>query len=103
MHTLNYREHPIPSLYVKSANQTWHIRAVFLMARRMAPCLLIFEDIDTIVTPNLRSYFFNEVDGLEQNDGIMIVASTNHREFILSTSPTYNQITDMAFSISRSA
>lgn len=28
----------------------------------MSPCLLIFEDIDTIVTKNTRSYFFNEVD-----------------------------------------
>ncbi|KAL8673922.1 MAG: hypothetical protein Q9168_001669 [Polycauliona sp. 1 TL-2023] len=45
---------------------------------RMSPCLLIFEDIDTIVTKNTRSYFFNEVDGLENNDGIFMVASTNH-------------------------
>ena len=44
----------------------------------MAPCLLIFEDIDTIVTPMSRSYFFNEVDGLENNDGLFMVASTNH-------------------------
>ncbi|KAL8672829.1 MAG: hypothetical protein Q9224_007554 [Gallowayella concinna] len=44
----------------------------------MAPCMLILEDIDTIVTPSSRSYFFNEVDGLENNDGIFMVASTNH-------------------------
>ena len=44
----------------------------------MAPCMLILEDIDTIVTPYSRSYFFNEVDGLENNDGIFMVASTNH-------------------------
>ena len=80
MHTLNTREHPVPSLYVKAATQTWQIRQIFLMARRMAPCLLIFEDIETVVTPALRSYFFNEVDGLENNDGIMIIASTNHRK-----------------------
>ena len=68
----------IPSLYVKSAHQTWDIRAIFSQARYMAPCLLILEDIDTIVTPGSRSYFFNEVDGLENNDGLFIVASTNH-------------------------
>ena len=39
---------------------------------------MIFEDIDTIVTPSSRSYFFNEVDGLENNDGLFMVASTNH-------------------------
>lgn len=89
----------IPSLYVKAAPRTWDIRNIFQQARYMAPCLLIFEDIDTIVTPGSRSYFFNEVDvsiflspqyirvlleltaglqGLENNDGIFMVASTNH-------------------------
>ena len=52
----------IPSLYVKSATSTWSIRSVFQQARYMSPCLLIFEDIDTVVTDNTRSYFFNEVD-----------------------------------------
>ncbi|KAL8772991.1 MAG: hypothetical protein Q9209_002011 [Squamulea sp. 1 TL-2023] len=68
----------IPSLYVKSATSTYDIRRVFQQARYMSPCLLIFEDIDTVVTKNTRSYFFNEVDGLENNDGIFMVASTNH-------------------------
>lgn len=52
----------IPSLYVKSATSTYDIRNIFQQARYMSPCLLIFEDIDTIVTKNTRSYFFNEVD-----------------------------------------
>ena len=91
----------IPSLYVKHAPSTYDIRSVFQQARYMAPCLLIFEDIDTVVTNKTRSYFFNEVDGLgmalwahtplsreqlssdvpcstEDNDGIFMVASTNH-------------------------
>ncbi|KAL6721494.1 hypothetical protein ACLMJK_000598 [Lecanora helva] len=68
----------IPSLYVKSAPGTYYIRSVFQQARFMSPCLLIFEDIDTVVTDSTRSYFFNEVDGLENNDGIFMVASTNH-------------------------
>lgn len=54
----------IPSLYVKHAPATFNIRQVFQQARFMAPCLLIFEDIDTVVTLKTRSYFFNEVDGL---------------------------------------
>lgn len=54
----------IPSLYVKDAPATYDIRNVFQQARYMAPCLLIFEDIDTVVTNKTRSYFFNEVDGL---------------------------------------
>ncbi|KAL2038934.1 hypothetical protein N7G274_008274 [Stereocaulon virgatum] len=70
----------IPSLYVKSAASTYDIRNIFEQARYMSPCLLIFEDIDTVVTQSTRSYFFNEVDGLENNDGIFMVASTNHLE-----------------------
>jgi transitional endoplasmic reticulum ATPase len=38
----------------------------------------VLEDIETIVTYQTRSYFFNEVDGLENNDGILMVASTNY-------------------------
>ena len=80
MNNLANRKVPIPLLYVKSANTTYAIRSVFATARAFAPCLLILEDIDTIVTPYTRSYFFNEADGLERNDGIMMIASTNHRK-----------------------
>lgn len=80
MHGLYDRKSPIPSLYVKSAPQTYNIRSVFAFARTMSPCMLILEDIDTIVTPNTRSYFFNEVDGIESNDGILMVATTNYLE-----------------------
>ena len=52
----------IPSLYVKSATDTYDIRRVFEQARYMSPCLLIIEDIDTVVSDSTRSYFFNEVD-----------------------------------------
>ncbi|MCJ1384697.1 hypothetical protein MMC17_007815 [Xylographa soralifera] len=82
MNTLAAREKPIDLLYVKSAPSTGAIRQVFTMARAFAPCLLVLEDIDTIVTYNTRSYFFNEVDGLEPNDGIMMIASTNHLEVL---------------------
>ena len=79
MHSLFVDRKPsIPALYVKSAPSTYAIRSVFSLARYFSPCLLILEDIDTIVTEQTRSYFFNEVDGLENNDGIMMVASTNH-------------------------
>jgi len=78
MHTLQERNKPVVTLYVKSAASAYNIRAVFQMARAMTPCMLVLEDIDTIVTRNTRSYFFNEVDGLENNDGILMIATTNH-------------------------
>lgn len=39
---------------------------------------MIFEDLDSLVTDQVRSYFLNEIDGLKSNDGIFIVGSTNH-------------------------
>lgn len=41
------------------------IREIFTRARREAPCLLILEDLDSLITDENRSFFLNEVDGLE--------------------------------------
>lgn len=83
MASLYSRPDPIPSLYVKSfetncQTEQYAIRQIFQQARSMAPCLLIFEDLDSLVNDDIRSYFLNEVDGLESNDGILMIGSTNH-------------------------
>ena len=80
MHSLFQREDPrrVVPLYVKSIDYYWQLSEIFEIARQQAPCMLILEDIDTLIKENLRSYFFNELDGLENNNGIMIVATTNH-------------------------
>lgn len=44
----------------------------------MAPCLLIFEDLDSMIDDDNRSYFLNEVDGMDTNDGLLMIATTNH-------------------------
>ncbi|KAI0892634.1 P-loop containing nucleoside triphosphate hydrolase protein [Annulohypoxylon nitens] len=82
MHTLYSRQDPIPTLYVRSLTSyngpEYSIKQIFAMARRFAPCYLVFEDLDSIVSDNVRSYFLNEVDGLKSNDGIFMIGSTNH-------------------------
>ncbi|RDL42237.1 p-loop containing nucleoside triphosphate hydrolase [Venustampulla echinocandica] len=85
MHDISKRKNPkVESLYVKSFNSyagpEFGIRQIFLKARQMAPCILIFEDIDSLVNVAVRSYFLNEVDGLESNHGILMIGSTNHIE-----------------------
>ena len=72
---------PVPTLYVKSMGNSPDkddVRSVFDKARDNAPCLLVFEDLDSLVSDNVRSFFLNQVDGLEGNDGIMMVGSTNY-------------------------
>ena len=83
MHHLGSLAEPIPSLYVKSLDNKcnmpqYSVNQIFHKARQMAPCLLVLEDLDSMIVDKVRSYFLNEVDGLESNDGILMVGSTNH-------------------------
>ncbi|KAL8647699.1 MAG: hypothetical protein Q9210_005400 [Variospora velana] len=81
MQSLSTLDPPIPSLYVKSLGKkadSSDIQDIFEKARTSSPCLIIFEDLDSLVGDNVRSFFLNEVDGLEGNDGIMMIGSTNY-------------------------
>ena len=84
MHSLYDRADPIPTLYVRTLTNVYGpeyaISTIFAKARQQMPCFLVFEDLDSIVSDNVRSYFLNEVDGLLNNDGILMVGSTNHLE-----------------------
>jgi hypothetical protein len=78
-----YRNKPaIPTLYVRTLTSYMgpeaSVKQIFAKARQFAPCYLVLEDLDTIISDNVRSYFLNEVDGLKSNDGIFMVGSTNH-------------------------
>ena len=83
MHCLAERKPLVPTLYVRTfegANgYQLSIQRIFDRARLTAPCMLVFEDLDSLVFDRVKSYFLNEVDGIEANDGILIVATTNYR------------------------
>jgi SpoVK/Ycf46/Vps4 family AAA+-type ATPase len=51
---------------------------VFAKARAEAPCVLILEDLDSLINDKNRSFFLNQLDGLENNDGLLVIGSTNH-------------------------
>ena len=82
-------------LYVKSF-RSWKgeegaMVDVFEKAREVSPCLLILEDLDSLINERNRSFFLNQLDGLESNDGILIIGTTNHLDRIdpaLSTRPS---------------
>ncbi|KAI1124773.1 ATPase [Nemania abortiva] len=82
MHMLYAMKNPIPTLYVRSLSSfngpEYALMNIFAKARQFAPCYLVFEDLDSIVSDYVRSYFLNEVDGLKNNDGIFMIGSTNH-------------------------
>ncbi|EJP65771.1 ATPase protein [Beauveria bassiana ARSEF 2860] len=82
MHTLYKLTPEVPTLYVRSLTSFLgpedSIKKIFSRARQFAPCYLVFEDLDSLVSDSVRSYFLNEVDGLQSNDGIFMIGSTNH-------------------------
>ncbi|MEH2422182.1 MAG: ATP-binding protein [Nostoc sp.] len=74
-----------PCLYVKSFKSEYdtdseNIRKVFKQARQSAPCILVLEDIDSLLSDENRSFFLNELDGFADNQGIVTIATTNHPE-----------------------
>jgi hypothetical protein len=76
-----------PCLYVKSFDSYYgtsqmSIRSVFERARQSAPCIVVLEDLDSLIDEKNRSFFLNIVDGFASNQGVVILATTNHPEQI---------------------
>ncbi len=74
-----------PCLYVKSflarhASPEESIGRVFDRARRAAPCVVVLEDLDCLIDDSNRSVLLNELDGFAQNEGLLVMATTNHPE-----------------------
>ena len=71
-----------PCLYVKSFRAQYSstqqcVASAFERAREVAPCFLILEDLDTLLTNDTRSFFLNEMDGFASNHGILTIATCN--------------------------
>ncbi len=68
------------------------VREVFRKARQAAPCILFFDEIDSLVpqrgatdsqvTERVISQFLTELDGLEELKGVLVLAATNRRDLI---------------------
>lgn len=72
---------PVPRLIVKSFGEDQDdIEDVFDQVRVLAPCVLVLEDIDSLIPPMLLSAVLNSLDGTEPLDGVLMLATTNHPE-----------------------
>ncbi|KAF5387729.1 hypothetical protein D9615_000556 [Tricholomella constricta] len=69
-------------LYVKSfqsyMGEERSMADVFNHARQMSPCVVILEDLDSLINDRNRSFFLNQLDGLTGNDGLLVIGTTNH-------------------------
>ena len=82
---INKMRSQLRCLYVKGFDSSRSISQdgiyhVFQAARQYAPCLLILEDLDSLVNEQNRSSFLNEVDGLGSNSGVLMIATSNYPE-----------------------
>ncbi|KAF7352639.1 ATP-dependent Zn protease [Mycena venus] len=79
-------------LYVKSlAGGEFAMQQVFDKARQLSPCVIVLEDLDALITDRNRSFFLNQMDGLQGNDGLLVIGTTNHFDRLdpgLSTRPS---------------
>ena len=70
----------LPFLYVRETrgHDREPVGEIFERARKLAPCILAFEDVDGLVGKHNRTVFLNELDGFASNEGILVIASSNH-------------------------
>ena len=81
------KELGVSSLYVQSINHHYYTaqqmwQKVFERARGLTPCVLVLEDLDTLIDDENRSFFLNQLDGFEQNHGLIVLATTNYPDRI---------------------
>jgi len=69
------------------------VREVFRKARQAAPCILFFDEIDSLVpvrggsgdsgaTQRVVSQFLTELDGIEELKGVVVLGATNRRDLV---------------------
>jgi len=74
-----------PCLYVRSFKSEYgteqeHMSEVFKRARMTPSCLVVLEDLDSMIDDKNRAFFLNELDGFQSNAGVVVLATTNHPE-----------------------
>ncbi|MBR9689938.1 MAG: CDC48 family AAA ATPase, partial [Candidatus Altiarchaeota archaeon] len=68
------------------------VREIFRKARQLAPCIVFFDELDSIaptrrsdsnkVTERVVNQLLTELDGIEKREGVIFIAATNRPELI---------------------
>ena len=68
-------------MFVKGWNgEEYSMSQIFNKARELSPCVVVLEDLDSLINNANRSFFLNQMDGLSGNDGLLVIGTTNHFE-----------------------
>jgi hypothetical protein len=70
-----------PCIYVRGLGEDeYETSELFQHARNVAPCVMVLEDLDSMINDENRAFFLNELDGFRANTGVVVLATTNHPE-----------------------
>ncbi|MDQ6422920.1 AAA family ATPase [Paenibacillus sp. LHD-117] len=72
---------PVAYWQITEFTSSESISEVFAAAMRMAPMVLVIEDIDSM-PESCRSYFLNTLDGAASKEGVFLIGTTNYPEKI---------------------
>ncbi|MBS3680386.1 ATP-binding protein [Ornithinibacillus massiliensis] len=72
---------PIVYWQITEYTSSYSIREIFSKVLRLAPMVLVIEDIDSMPT-EARSVFLNTLDGATTKEGIFLIGTTNYPEKI---------------------
>lgn len=72
---------PVAYWQITEYTTSYSIKQVFETAQKMAPMVLVIEDIDSM-PENVRSVFLNTLDGATSKEGIFLIGTTNYPERI---------------------
>ncbi len=71
----------VPRLIVRSfGDDADDVQEVFDKVRELSPCVLVLEDLDSLIKKELLSVVLNSLDGTEPLNGVLVLATTNHPE-----------------------
>ena len=69
-----------PCIYVRNLGYVDDDMSLLFKRARMVPCVVVFEDLDSMIDDDNRAFFLNELDGFRANTGMVVLATTNHPE-----------------------
>lgn len=72
---------PVAYWQITEYTSSESITEVFAAAARMAPMVLVIEDLDSM-PESCRSYFLNTLDGAASKEGVFLIGTTNYPERI---------------------
>ncbi|WP_035187210.1 ATP-binding protein [Alteribacter aurantiacus] len=72
---------PVAYWQITEYTSSYSIQEVFSQVSRMAPMVLVIEDIDSL-PESVRSVFLNTLDGATSKEGIFLIGTTNYPEQI---------------------